>query len=218
MEKILVIAYQFPPRGGPGVHRSINLVKYLREFGYEPVVLTVSAEDVKAGGHQFDQTLCDLIPEGIHIERTPSYEPVRLIRLLTKLRLFRIAWFLFYPLFWEWSARWSKKVFPVAESLIRKHNIRLVYTSSGPFSVMGLGKKLKEKTGVKWVVDLRDPYTDAYAWDFPSKFHWLGRRRFERKTFSAADRLIVNTPEVLRLYIERGLTTVNKSVCITNGY
>ena len=218
MEKILFIAYQFPPRGGPGVQRSLNFVKHLREFGYDPIVLTVNEDDIRRAGYTRDESLLAAVPEGIQIIRTPSYEPVQAIRILMKLRIYRFAWFFFYPLFWEWPARWAKKNFHTAEKIIRENNIRLVYTSSGPFSVLSLGKKLKERTGVKWVADLRDPFTDAYAWDFPSKFHWLGRRRFEKRVIPFADKLILNTPETRKLFLERKLTTEEKSTCITNGF
>ena len=77
---------------------------------------------------------------------------------------------------------------------------------------------LKEKLGIKWVADLRDPFTDAYAWDFPSKFHWYYSRRFERKVFSVADKLILNTTETRDLYLKRKLTTEAKSICLTNGF
>ncbi|CAN5268538.1 hypothetical protein BH09BAC5_BH09BAC5_11330 [soil metagenome] len=217
-EKILFIAYQFPPRGGPGVQRSLNFVKYLRENGYEPIVLTVEEKDIHDAGYLIDETLLNAIPDSTVIVRTPSHEPIHLIRLFMKIHLYRILWFLFYPLLWEWSARWPRKTFRVASELIRKNNIRLVYTSSGPFSSMILGKMLKKKLGVKWVADLRDPFTDAYAWDFPSKFHWYNRRRFERKIFPLCDKLILNTPETRKLYLKRKLTTEEKSICITNGY
>lgn len=218
MEKILFIAYQFPPRGGAGVHRSLNLVRNLREFGYDPIVLTVKTEDIRKAGYQYDESLLPYIPAGIQIVRTPSYEPVELIRKLIRMKLYRFAWFFFYRKFWEWSAEWPEKVFPAAERIVKENNIRLVYTSSGPFSSMLLGKMLKEKLGVKWVADLRDPYTDAYAWDFPSKFHWQSQRKFEERVFKAADKLILNTPETRKLYIRRGLTTETQSICITNGY
>jgi hypothetical protein len=83
---------------------------------------------------------------------------------------------------------------------------------------MLLGKMLKKRLGIKWVADLRDPFTDAYAWDFPSKFHWRARRRFEKRVFTTADKLILNTPETRKLYLRRGLTTEEKSACLTNGF
>jgi Glycosyltransferase Family 4 len=217
-EAVLFIAYQFPPRGGPGIHRSLNFVKYLRENGFEPIVLTVNEKDIYDAGYLVDESLVNSIPEGTKIIRTPSHEPITLIRFMMKIRIYRLAWFCFYPLLWERSARWPKKTFPIAKELIKKYHIRLVYTSSGPFSSLLLGKMLKEKLGIKWVADLRDPFTDAYAWDFPSKFHWYYSRRFERKVFSVADKLILNTTETRDLYLKRKLTTEAKSICLTNGF
>ncbi len=40
-KKVLFIAYLFPPVGGGGVQRSSKFVKYLPEFGWQPLVLTV---------------------------------------------------------------------------------------------------------------------------------------------------------------------------------
>ena len=38
MKKVLIITYYWPPAGGPGVQRWLKFVKYLRDFGVEPVV------------------------------------------------------------------------------------------------------------------------------------------------------------------------------------
>ncbi|MBF6608537.1 MAG: glycosyl transferase family 1, partial [Flavobacterium sp.] len=38
MKKVLIITYYWPPAGGPGVQRWLKFVKYLPEFGWEPVV------------------------------------------------------------------------------------------------------------------------------------------------------------------------------------
>ena len=56
-----MIACSFPPLGGPGVQRSVKFVKYLRDFGYEPIVFTRECknEDV------MDETLLKDIPDGV---------------------------------------------------------------------------------------------------------------------------------------------------------
>ena len=43
--KILIITYYWPPSGGGGVQRWVKFCKYLPEFGYEPIVLTVAPSD-----------------------------------------------------------------------------------------------------------------------------------------------------------------------------
>jgi hypothetical protein len=41
VKKVLVITYYWPPSGGAGVQRWLKFVKYLPDFGIQPVVLTV---------------------------------------------------------------------------------------------------------------------------------------------------------------------------------
>lgn len=218
MEKILFVAYQFPPRGGPGVQRSVAFVKNLRAMGFDPVVLTINEEDITRAGYQTDASVLSELPNDLQIIRTPAHEPIGLIRFLMKIKLYRLVWFFFYPLFWEWSARWPRKVYKKAEEIVTAQNIKLVYTTSGPFSSMLLGRMLQKNLGIKWVADLRDPYTDAYAWQFPSKLHWLSRRKFEKKLFCMPDKLVVNTEAVRKLYLKRELVTEDKITVITNGY
>jgi hypothetical protein len=215
---ILFVAYQFPPRGGPGVHRSISLVKHLRSYGYEPIVLTIREEDIRAGAYDWDDSLLKGLPEDLKIYRVPAYEPLKFIKRATKFKLFRLFWFFFYPRLWERPAQWPAKTLKAAEEIVRKHNIQLVYTSSGPFSAALLGLKLKRSLGLKWVADLRDPFTDGYQWDFPSKFHWLLARYFEKLYLSKCDHLIVNTPTVKRLMEDREVQHPEKISAIGNGY
>jgi glycosyltransferase involved in cell wall biosynthesis len=200
------------------VHRSLNLVKHLREFGYEPIVLTIDEKSIDKAGYTKDQTLLNELPVGAVIKRMPSHEPVKLIKVLMKLRIYRLFWFFFFPFLWEWSFLWSLHAIKVAKQIIIDEKIDIVYTSSGPFSSLVTGYILKKKLGIKWVADLRDPYTDAYAWDFPSKFHWQLTRKIEARVLAKPDFLIVNTNAVKRLYIKRGLRNGKEIAVVNNGY
>lgn len=204
--------------GGPGVHRSIRFVRHLREFGYVPIVLTINVEDIKKSGATLDESLLDSIPKDIQVHRVSSGIPFVLNAYLGKLKLYRLFWFFFYPFFWERSAMFPRKAFAKAKELIDTHQLDLVYTSSGPFSPLILGKKLKNQLGVKWIADLRDPYTDAYAWSYPSKWHWYYSRVRERSWLKSCDKLVVNTPEVKKLYIKRNLKDPKDIIVITNGF
>lgn len=81
MRKILIVAHDFPPVQTSGVYRPLKFVKYLREFGWEPVVLTIDA--VWAG--QRDQRLLEDIPEGVHIKRTLQLDYHRLVNAVKRL-------------------------------------------------------------------------------------------------------------------------------------
>src|SRR3989344_6362745 len=76
MKKVLIITYYWPPSGGPGVQRWLKFTKYLRDFNIEPIIVTVEAD--KASYTVLDPSLEKQIPKGIKIERTSSFEPLKI--------------------------------------------------------------------------------------------------------------------------------------------
>jgi len=215
MQKVLFIAYQFPPQSGPGVHRSINFVKHLPEFGYEPIVITKDFESTNANS---DKELLALFTKNTKIYRLKGLNIEKVVSFLMKLKIYRFFWFTLYPLLWEFSTIWFLSVTKKTINIIKSENINTIYTTSGPFSSLLLGRSLQKKLGVKWVADLRDPFTDAYAWAFPSKTHWYMMRKWEKNILSKPDQLIVNTEAVKELYIKRGFKNAKNIKVITNGF
>ena len=70
--RLLVVAYYFPPCGGPATaasQRTLRMVKYLPKFGWEVVVLTLR-EDLYESAIEMDRSLLALIPESFMIRRT----------------------------------------------------------------------------------------------------------------------------------------------------
>ena len=79
MKKVLIITYSWPPAGGIGVLRCLKFVKYLRDFGWEPVVLT--AENPS---YQFlDYDNLNEVPDGIEIHKVPIFEPINAFKKIT---------------------------------------------------------------------------------------------------------------------------------------
>lgn len=216
--KVLFISYQFPPKTGPGVIRSMNFCRYLPEYGIKPYVLTLRSEEWERLGLKTDKSLLKNLHPDIEIIRTPAYDRQRSIRFLMKARVFRFFWFFGYPWFWETTVKWSRKVARQAEEIIDRENINIVYTTSGPFSSMLLGRRLQKKKGVKWIADLRDPFTDGYVWQFPSKLHWYIMRKFEKQLFAKPEQLIVNTKAVRDLYVTRGIKQEHEIIVLNNGF
>ena len=218
MEKVLFITYHFPPESDAGVHRSINFARMLPEFGYQPVVLTVDTSELERRGCKIDEALLEKVPADTIVLRAPSHFNYDKRDRLMQKRLFRFAWMFNYKKWWESAAGWIDPAYEIAKKAIAEHNIKTVYTSSAPFATMELAIRLKNELGVNWVADCRDPFTDAYANRFPTRFHWNSRRKWEARTFCQADMLVVNTPEVKKLYLKRKLTTPEKIEVLTNGY
>ena len=70
MNKVLVVTYYWPPSGGAGVQRWLKFSKYLPEFGWEPIILTVDPE--YAAYPVTDFSLNDDLPSSLRVYPTPT--------------------------------------------------------------------------------------------------------------------------------------------------
>lgn len=200
MKRVLVVAYYFPPSGGPGVQRVLKMIRYLPDFGWEPVVLTVRDGTFPAR----DESLLEEIPTGVHVERTRILEPYGVYRRLTKTaqpidvavltdvrpRSWRqrlaqwIRGTFFIP---DGRVGWLIDAVPAGQRLIRQFGIRAIYTSSPPYTCALIGRALKRRTRLPWVMELRDPWTGFLT--TPRRW-WLPRtidRALERSCLETAD-------------------------------
>ena len=212
MEKVLIIANQFPPMGGSGVQRSVKFVKHLRSFGYEPVVFTREI----TGAKLIDKTLLNDVPQGVNIIRTKAYEPSEMEGIL------KIPFKIISKIMIPDSARiWFEKSKKQALKVIQENNIKLIYTTSAPYSDHLLGLYIKRKIpNIKWVVDFRDEWTNnPYTLDNP---HNLIRTKIEKNMESQvlleADYLITNTPVMRDNFIKNNNISGDNFYVIPNGY
>ncbi len=175
MKKVLIISYYFPPSGGPGVQRVLKFVKYLPQFGWEPVVLTVEDGDFPAR----DESLLKEIPEGTKVYRTKIFEPYKLYKRFTGMDskspidvenipkegdkpTFKslITGFVRSNFFIPDARRgWKKYAVKTGLKVIRDEGIQLLYSSSPPYTCSLIARDLKRKTKLKWVAGFRDPWT-----------------------------------------------------------
>lgn len=204
MKKLLVVAYYFPPSGGPGVQRVLNYVKYLPEFGWLPIVLTVAEGDFPAR----DESLLQEIPAPVPVIRTKIIEPYRLYRRVRGLpqgapvdvnvlhdrknsswkerviEFIRSTFFIpdarigWYP----FALRAAKKIF-------QQHTIHALYSSSPPYTTSVIALSLKRRYQIPWIAGFRDPWsgflTTPKRWWLPATIE----RILERQVVSSADLL-----------------------------
>lgn len=203
MRKVLIIAYYFPPSGGPGVQRVLKFVQYLRDFGWEPVVLTVKDGTFPAR----DESLLDEIPDGVKVYRTDIFEPYDLYRKLTGKKKSdgidvntlrskdeglplseRISEFVRATFFIP-DARMGWRRYAVNEGIriIAQEKIDAIYSSSPPYTCSLIARDLKRKTGLPWIAGFRDPWTGFLTtpdrWAVPAAID----RSMERSVFTEAD-------------------------------
>ena len=236
-KKVLVITYYFPPSGGAGVQRTLKFIKYLRDFGWEPVVLTVKNADYPA----YDETLESELPKGIQIYRSRIIEPYRLYRKFTgrrsdestdiatqsldqsqKRKLSeRISEWLrscfFIP---DARISWLFFAYTFGKKILQQEEIELIYSSAPPYTTHLIGRKLSGFSKLPWVADFRDSWI---GW--LSTPQWRPRlsraveRKMERAVLREADRIITVTYGVKEDLLSRHPEMRDERwVFLPNGY
>ena len=235
MKKVLIITYYWPPSGGAGVQRWLKFAKYLPEFGWQPVILTVDPE--YASYPQRDESLLSEVDSECLVFTTKSFELYNFYKLISGKKevpyggfandskeglLQKVSKFLrgnfLLP---DPRKGWNSYALKKAEELIRQFDIETVVTTSPPHSTQLIGLKLKQKFNIRWIADLRDPWTDIYYYN--QFMHTaLARKtdiRYERKVVENADLLITVSEDVKRIFAEKSkLPVAAKTVVIPNGF
>lgn len=236
--RVLMIANDFPPIGGAGVQRSLYFAKYLADFGWQPVVLTV--KDVVFPAK--DPTLLEKLPREVRVFRSGSLELRRVLWLWQKL-VRRVRgrgsrrqasgrpasleaptremgrtlkrWF-FVP---DDRILWAPFALLKSLRIITRLNIQAVFVTAPAYSSGVIGTILSRMTGLPLVLDLRDPWTQDPYLPSPTKVHaWLNSK-MEAAAIRRAARVIVISEAMRRGFEEaypEKLTA--KLVVLTNGY
>lgn len=214
-KKILFLAFDFPPKGGAGVYRSLKFTKYLPRFGWTPTVLALEP-DLKGSVFRDDTLLID-IPKGVEVIRIPF--PNSLHKAVREKQgvipsILR-SYFLVWP---DVSSPWMRKA--VAQGIrkcVRKRH-QAIYASILPLSSGLAGVKLSRLLNLPLITDFRDTVSTTPMYDFPCKVHWHIARHYENRIFSRSSKIIMNTPVAEKEMKTRYPAWTDKILHIPNGY
>jgi len=235
--KILICAYIFPPLGGAGVQRTVKFVKYLRNFGYEPVVLTVGKNDGKVC---YDYSLIDEIEDDIQIITIDNdiYIPEAL-SIAAQQEVYNLYCGIMENKNWidefinvvsktdsrlvpDEKVIWVNECLKKIDELMDFDNIDLIYTSASPFSSFILGFYLKKRYNIPWVMDYRDAWVGS---DYYVEHYYSGQsasielqRKLEEKLLYASDGIIMAAGNFIDQYKQKYKLQNKKMIEITNGY
>ena len=231
-KKILIISYYWPPAGGSGVQRWMYFAKYLKELGYEPIVITV--DEKKASYPVVDPSLLRETPR-IRILKTSTWEPLRWYSFLTSgdsqkgipqgevktLSLVeKVAAFIrgnyFIP---DARKGWVRFALKEARKVLELEDVNHLITTGPPHSTHLAGIELKKQFKVNWWADFRDPWTDI----FYNKFLYRTAKSIskditlEKEVLKKADGILTTVAgkllEQLRFKVPQ-----QKFLVIPNGY
>ncbi|HMC72028.1 MAG TPA: hypothetical protein VKJ07_22920, partial [Mycobacteriales bacterium] len=170
-ERILIMAYFFPPAGGVSVQRALSLVKYLPAPGCSVDILTT-----RNGVYPLtDDSLLRQVPASVQVHRAFTPEPPyalrkrlwqkvekpiqpsdlgrRLISSFQRLTRNLVR----HALFPDPQVLWNRWAYAKAARLIEEHRYDTLVVTAPPFSSLLVGNKLKRRfPRLRLVSDFRD--------------------------------------------------------------
>jgi len=174
-KKVLIITYYWIPSGGAGVQRWVKFAKYLRDFGWEPIIYTPENPEFPSIDYSFEKD----IPSDIKIIKTPIWEPYNFYRKLSGKKNEPInAGFISENKKQSWKDKlsiwirgnflipdprrfWIKPSVKFLTNYLQENQIDAIITTGPPHSMhmIGLGIK-KNFPNLPWLADFRDPWTN----------------------------------------------------------
>lgn len=232
MKKVLIITYYWIPSGGAGVQRWVKFTKYLRDFGWEPIIYTPENPEYPSEDLSFQKD----IPSDIQVIKTYIWEPYDIYRNLFGKKGERInAGFIQENKKSGWKEKlsiwirgnflipdprrfWIKPSVKYLQKILTENPVDAVITTGPPHSMhlIALGLK-KHFPNLPWIADFRDPWTniDFYKELNLSKLSDYIHRRLEKKVVQTADCVLVVSNEMVKEYKQ---FNPHRIQLITNGF
>ena len=216
MPNVLILAYDFPPRGGVGVMRITKWTRYLPEFGWQPTIVTVSDPGPHPDLHLLDQV------RGTSVLRIPArYPPLpmgeaaRVQDVSTPSSAWRRRlkpWII--P---DVQVGWIPGAVRLAEARLAQGDIAALLTTGPPFSTSLAGLWLKRRhPTLPWLMDLRDLWSEGPDQRFVVQYkvnRWL-----EQCCLDAANHTTVVTAGIRTLMLRRLRIAPERISTIPNGF
>ncbi len=229
---ILIITYYWPPSGGSGVQRWLYFSKYLKKFGYSPIILTV---DLKSASYpNIDWSLTNE-SKGLSVNYVKSFNWIKIYSVFKKFKkdkipqgefhkrgvIDHIASFIrgnfFVP---DARVNWAKSSIKEALKIVKTNKIEKIITTGPPHSTHLIGLHLKKQINVKWIADFRDPWSDIF---YVKSFYRLSfakkrDKRLEMSVLSNSDAVITTASENFHKDLQSKISVNQNFYKIYNGY
>ena len=194
MKRVLIITYYWPPSGGIAVLRCLKFAKYLRDYGWEPVVFTAE----NAHYPTLDPTNERDVPADLEVIRHPIREPYAAYKKFMGKPADENVNNVFYTdeqaggwkhdlAVWVRSnffipdarAGWIRGAVKRILRYLENHPVQAILSDGPPHSNTRIATLVSRATGLPWLADFQDPWTQVDYYQMLKLTPW-GRRKHER--------------------------------------
>ena len=222
MHKVLVIAYYFPPMGLSGVQRTLKFVKYLKNYNWEPTVVTTG----KVAYFAHDESLKKEVEDtGVRIIRVAGSDPnsmlsskgtVKLPSEFIRNTFNKLSQIFFIP---DNKISWAKKAYKKVIEILANEHFDCIFITGPPFSQFDIFSSLKQSHNIPLVLDYRDLWYDSYFSFYLTPFHRFLNKKKEYRALKAAELIIVTNRKLKEKLINTyQFLTFNDVVIVSHGF
>lgn len=243
---VVMIAYYFPPEGTAGVYRPLRFVRQLSKMGWLTTV--ISADPYRYVRYDYD--LLASVPretEIIQVRGRDLWQAVQAWRggrmqekpsgasgetrkqvsaghrhsfrsYIRKAVRAAEAWY-YYP---DMAKAWIQPAVEEVVKVCERKRPQVIWATAGPVSAWLIAQRASERTGVPYVLDLRDPHGLGY---YESELRWpVWVKRLNQRTmhrlFEGAQAVVFLFDSSAECYWHayRGALDATKIHIIPNGY
>lgn len=223
MNRLLILAYDFPPYVSVGGLRPFAWYKYLKGYGVEPIVVTRQWENKY--GNELDYISPSASNKTI-VEETDCgtiirtlYKPNLANRLMlkygnTKFVLLRKLISAFYE-FAQYLFFVGPKsgLYSGAKKYLKDNHVDAILATGEPFILFKYASALSKKYNTPWIADYRDPWVqNANRSQFMERWNVFFERRFLQNATA-----MTTVSEFLKKKIGENIS-VSRTFIIPNGY
>lgn len=214
MRNVLILAIEFAPYNTPGAFRTIYFTKYLVEFGYRPIVLTVKPpEGNKEFEKRYDENLLHLLSEKTVVHQLQledySYSSQKIVGALQ----------MFLKTEDRYAKFWKKSVEKFLPEAIKKYSPELLYTTCPFNSLANFSVNVSKQYKLPLVLDMRDNWSQWVISPYATYYHYWSARKRERRAFLNASRVVTVTQELKNIFLSVNSSIMeDKITVIPNGY
>jgi glycosyltransferase involved in cell wall biosynthesis len=223
MKTVFMIAPYFVPRRRVGALRPYRFVTHLREFGWNPVVCTISdknesmtpAEEKNLQGIKiihisppFDRTSRPAVEKNASQSKKPG----------KNISDYIADWFDRQVPMDTWYFLFRSSYAKILEDA-KKSNPDVIWSTGDPWSGLWLGRKLASDLSKPWIADFRDPWTlSGLNLRKRSWFSSRADRLMEKKIITSAAKLVFTSRSTEKLYSDHYNLKATKAETIYNSY
>ncbi|MEI6122676.1 MAG: glycosyltransferase family 4 protein [Bacteroidota bacterium] len=231
MKKVLFITYYWPPAGGAPINRILKFYQYLPQFGWEVIILTTQGGDFP---FHDPSLLKEVRPEtkiyrskGLSLHKIFStvspkskknFVPYGFTDASKSSLMDKLSRWVKYNFIPDTRFPWYFSTVSKAVHIIQTEKIDLIFSSSPPQTNHLIARKAAKRTGLPWVADFRDPWTDVF-WLLNNSIRWklihALDKRMERKTIAKMNAIITVGHSLVEILQRK---TSKKIHLISNGY